>query len=230
MLAGRTEATGASGGLGEGTSAGGETMVRYDAAMSSTAAIKAYIDDAPAFARPICRKLRSVVRKADDRLVEEIKWGAPAYVHEGIVCSIAAFKKHVALWLHKGALLDDPKKLLQPGKKAQTMKVLHFESTKDIDEAAITRFVRAAVELNVRGVEAPKTRRPVEVPPALAAALRKKARARKTFEALAPSHRREYAEWIAEAKRPDTVTRRIAKTIELLEAGKTKNDAYRRTR
>jgi uncharacterized protein YdeI (YjbR/CyaY-like superfamily) len=198
--------------------------------MSFAAAVKAYIDDAPDFARPICRKLRSIVRKADERLVEEIKWGAPTYVHEGIVCTIAAFKKHVALWLHKGALLDDPNGILQPGAKAKTMKVLHFESTKDIDEAAITQFVRAAVELNVRGVKVPKARRPVEVPPALEAALRKKAKARKTFEALAPSHRREYADWIAEAKRPDTVTRRIAKTIEMLEAGKTKNDAYRRTR
>jgi uncharacterized protein YdeI (YjbR/CyaY-like superfamily) len=198
--------------------------------MSSAAAIKAYIDAAPDYARPICRKLRSIVRKADKRLVEEIKWGAPTYGHEGLVCSIVAFKKHVAMWWHKGSLLDDPQGLLQPGKKAQTMKVLHFERAADIDEAAITRFVRASVELNVRGVKAPKTARPVEVPPALEAALRKKAKARKTFEALAPSHRREYAEWIAEAKRPETVTRRVAKTIEMLEAGKTKNDAYRRAR
>jgi hypothetical protein len=199
--------------------------------VTAAADVKAYIDRAPDFARPICRKLRSIVRKADKRLVEEIKWGAPAYTYEGIVCSIVAFKKHVAVWFQKGALIDDPKGLLQPGKNAKTMKVLHFTEVEDIDEAALTSFVRAAVVLNDEGVKPPKQKsRPVVVPPALETALRKRAKARRFFESLAPSHRREYADWIAEAKKPETVTRRVEQAIAQLEAGTTRSEAYRKKR
>jgi uncharacterized protein YdeI (YjbR/CyaY-like superfamily) len=193
--------------------------------------VRTYIDGAPDFARPICRKLRGIVRKADKRLVEEIKWGAPAYTHQGIACSIVAFKKHVALWFQKGALIDDPEGLLQPGKNAETMKVLHFASTADIDEAAITKFVRAAVLLNEQGVKAPKKApRPVVVPPALKTALKKNAKALEFFDSLAPSHRREFADWIAEAKRPETVARRVEQALAQLEAGTTRSDAYRKKR
>ena len=199
------------------------------ASMSAAADVKAYIDRAPDFARPICRKLRSIVRKADARLVEEIKWGAPAYTHQGIVCSIVAFKKHVAMWFQKGALLEDPKGLLQPGKNAEAMKVLHFAQGDEIDADAITELVRAAVVLNEKGVKAPKRARPVVVPPALKDALAKNAKALAFFESLAPSHRREYAEWIAEAKRADTVARRVERTVAQLEAGRKRSDAHRKS-
>jgi Bacteriocin-protection, YdeI or OmpD-Associated/Domain of unknown function (DUF1905) len=58
--------------------------------------------------------------------------------------------------------------------------------------------------------------RVVDVPDDLAQALAKHAPARKRFEALSYSHRREHAQWVAEAKKPETRERRIASVIEML--------------
>jgi uncharacterized protein YdeI (YjbR/CyaY-like superfamily) len=54
------------------------------------------------------------------------------------------------------------------------------------------------------------------VPDDLSQALRAAPQAQTRFDTLPPSHREEYLSWIAEAKKPDTRARRVAKTIELL--------------
>jgi uncharacterized protein YdeI (YjbR/CyaY-like superfamily) len=66
------------------------------------------------------------------------------------------------------------------------------------------------------------------VPPDLAAALKlkKNAKAAAAFQALSPSHRREYVEWIAEAKRDETRARRVATTVAWLTEGKSRNWKY----
>jgi uncharacterized protein YdeI (YjbR/CyaY-like superfamily) len=61
--------------------------------------------------------------------------------------------------------------------------------------------------------------REVDVPEALATALAKDANARAAYEKLSYTHRKEYARWIAEAKRDETRERRVAKAIEQLRAG-----------
>jgi hypothetical protein len=73
--------------------------------------------------------------------------------------------------------------------------------------------VEVAIELDT----AP---REVEVPEALAAALADDAAARATFDALSFTHRKEYARWVAEAKRAETRDRRVAKALEELRIGK----------
>jgi hypothetical protein len=61
--------------------------------------------------------------------------------------------------------------------------------------------------------------RTVEVPEDLGAALAGDVAARAAFEALADSHRKEFARWVSDAKRDDTRAQRVAKTIEMLRAG-----------
>lgn len=65
--------------------------------------------------------------------------------------------------------------------------------------------------------------REVDVPPALAAALDGDAAARTAFDALAHSHRKEFARWVAEAKREETVQRRVAQALEMLHEGRTRS-------
>jgi hypothetical protein len=67
--------------------------------------------------------------------------------------------------------------------------------------------------------------REVEVPPALAQALEGDAEARAAYEGLSFTHRKEYARWIAEAKREETRERRVAKALEMLRAGTKTPDA-----
>jgi hypothetical protein len=65
--------------------------------------------------------------------------------------------------------------------------------------------------------------REVETPPALADALALDPQARTAYEGLAYTHRKEYARWIAEAKRDETRQSRVAKALEMLREGKTRS-------
>jgi uncharacterized protein YdeI (YjbR/CyaY-like superfamily) len=75
-----------------------------------------------------------------------------------------------------------------------------------------------AVEVTLELDTAP---REVQVPEVLAAALQGDGAAKAAFDGLAFTHRKEYARWVAEAKREETRDRRVAKTLEMLHAGKT---------
>ena len=99
--------------------------------------------------------------------------------------------------------------------------------------STLTAYIAKAMLLNDAGVKLtrPATKRgavakPVAVPPELEAALTRHEGARASFEAFSRSHRREYCEWIAEAKRDDTKTKRVEQAIEMLAEGKARNWKY----
>lgn len=75
--------------------------------------------------------------------------------------------------------------------------------------------VEVTIELDV----AP---RQAELPPALAAALAADPTAEAAFERLAVTHRKEFARWIAEAKKEDTRQRRLEQAMEMIRAGKSR--------
>jgi hypothetical protein len=94
----------------------------------------------------------------------------------------------------------------------------------DIDYIGLNREVRDQARLAAGTsasflVEADTARREVEVPEALALALSGDVAAREAFNGLSYTHRREYARWIAEAKRADTRERRVARAMTMLRAG-----------
>jgi len=64
--------------------------------------------------------------------------------------------------------------------------------------------------------------REVEVPEALATALASDPKAKASFERMAFTHRKEYARWIAEAKKEETRERRVAQALEMIRAGKSR--------
>jgi uncharacterized protein YdeI (YjbR/CyaY-like superfamily) len=64
------------------------------------------------------------------------------------------------------------------------------------------------------------------VPQDLKSALARNAKARAAFEGFSPSHRREYVEWIEDAKRDDTRRKRLATAIEWMGEGKPRNWKY----
>ena len=99
-------------------------------------------------------------------------------------------------------------------------------------EKAIAALVRRAAKLNDEGVKikrgpkAPKG--PVTVPAYFAAALKKNKKAKAAFDAFSPSHRREYVEWVADAKQEATRQRRLATALEWIAEGKGRNWKYER--
>jgi uncharacterized protein YdeI (YjbR/CyaY-like superfamily) len=100
-------------------------------------------------------------------------------------------------------------------------------------DAAFIALVRKAARFNESGARVKRVIRVAprpapRVPADLAAALARNRKARATFEAFAPSHRRDYVDWIEGAKRPETRARRLATTIQWLAEGKAHNWRYAR--
>lgn len=191
--------------------------------------VDAYIAKSAEFARPILEHLRKVVHEGCPEAEETLKWGMPTFLHEGILCHMAAFKAHCAFGFHKSALLfeDTPKQKEAMGNMGRITGLADLPPKKEL-----VRLVKAARKLNVEGVAAPRTKTapkpPVEMPADLAAALASNAKARATFEGFPPSHRREYVEWIVEAKQEATRQRRLAQAVEWMAEGKSRNWKYER--
>lgn len=185
-----------------------------------------YIEKSAEFARPILRHLRELVHRGFPGIEETMKWGMPTFEHRGIVCHMAAFKAHATFGFWHGELVG------KTGKEKEAMGQFgKIRSLSDLPpDRAIVALVRKAVALNASGVKKPPKlkhpKRPLRVPRDLAEALESSARARKTFEGFPPSHRREYVEWITEAKTDATRARRLQTTIEWLAEGKARNWKY----
>ena len=180
--------------------------------------VDAYIAKSADFAKPILKRLRELVHKGCPGVEETIKWGMPAFDYHGILGGMAAFKAHCAFNLWKGSLLgaDNRDAMGQFGR---------ITSLSDLPkDSVLVGYVREAARLNQEGVKAPRKprepKKPVETPPDLASALKKNAKARATYDAFSPSHKREYVEWITEAKTEETRKKRLGTAIEWMSEGK----------
>lgn len=194
--------------------------------------IDSRIAKAADFAKPILRHLRKLVHEACPEAEETLKWGHPSFVYRGrILCGIAAFKEHCTFgFWHKGM----EEVLAKGGDKGDQAwgSLGRITSLADLpSDEALLRYIRTAARLNES--EAParprpvrKPAAPVRVPADLAAALKKHEAAAAIFGRLSPSHRKEYIEWITEAKRDETRAKRLATTLEWLAEGKSRNWKY----
>ncbi len=195
--------------------------------------IDAYITKSAPFAQPILEHIRTVVHEACPAVAETIKWGFPHFDYHGMMCSTASFKAHCALtfWLGRqvhGEELSDDMREQAMGQFGR------ITSVKDLpNKTTLKKYIKKAMALNDAGVKRSRPAakkgaavKPVVVPPELAAALARNAGAKAAFEASSPSHRREYCEWIAEAKRMETKTKRAEQAIAMIAEGKARNWKY----
>jgi uncharacterized protein YdeI (YjbR/CyaY-like superfamily) len=190
--------------------------------------IDTYIEKAPEYARPVLAHLRAVVHAACPDVVETLKWGKPSFDHHGMLCGMAAFKAHAAFGFWKHALVVDDAQ----GKELEAMGSFgKITSVRDLpSKAVLTRYVKKAMKLNEDGVKVTRPKhspkKPSPLHPEFKAALARNKKAQATFDAFPPSHRREYVDWVAEAKRDETRERRIEQAIEWLAEGKSRNWKY----
>lgn len=190
--------------------------------------IDAYIAAAAPFAQPILERVRTVVHEACPQVEETLKWGMPTFVHAGgILAGMAAFKRHVSFgyWKHDLVMGGAPREGMGSYGKLASPRELPPKKTLIAD-------IRRAMKLNEEGARTPrasaKPKAAPAMPPDLEAALAKNRKARATFDAFAPSHRREYVEWIVEAKRAETRSRRVAQAVEWLAEGRRRHWKYER--
>jgi len=190
--------------------------------------IDAYIEKSADFAKPILTHIRKLVHKACPDIQETMKWSMPHFDHKGTVCNMGSFKEHCALGFWKQSLLEQD---AFPAEKTAMGSFGRIASIKDLpSDKVMIGLIRQAVELNEKGIKVAKkpaaAKTELVVPDDLIQALSKNKVAKTAFEKFSYSHKKEYVQWIEEAKTEPTRNKRLATTVEWLTEGKSKNWKY----
>ena len=196
--------------------------------MKTDPRIDAYIESRQEFAKPILKHLRALLHEACPDCEETLKWSSPSFIYKGkILAGFAAFKAHAAFGFWAGS------QILETGARQESAmgQFGRLTAVGDLPPAEIlSQLIRKAMALTdagvktVRPVKHPKP--PLETPADLQAALDSNPAARATFESFPPGCKRDYLEWIVEAKREETRARRLVQAVEWMAEGKRRNWKY----
>jgi uncharacterized protein YdeI (YjbR/CyaY-like superfamily) len=199
--------------------------------------VDAYLAKVQPFARPIMEHLRALVHQACPEIEETIKWSRPFFEYHGVIlCNMSAFKEHCSFgfWGEEiAAVLREAKVLAEDGMGSLGRITTLGDLPSDKRMLALLRQATAFVAsgqytspISARRKVVKPPKAPVEAPPEFAAAMRKNKKAATVYAAFSPSCKREYIDWIAEAKRPETRAKRIATAVEWIAEGKQRNWKY----
>jgi uncharacterized protein YdeI (YjbR/CyaY-like superfamily) len=189
--------------------------------------IDVYIAESPEFAQPILTHLREVIHAACPQVRETMKWSRPHFEYNGLLCGMSAFKAHCGFGFWKGALMF-------PG-TTEREAAGHFgriTSVKDLpSKKVMAGYVKKAMQLNDDGAKTPARTKPATprvllVPGYFQAALEQNKLAQAKFDAGSASFKREYVDWLEEAKTEATRLRRMDQAIEWIAEGKGRNWKY----
>ncbi len=200
--------------------------------------VDAYIAKSAPFAKPILVKLRAAMHAASREIDEDIKWGMPFFCYKGkLLANMSAFKQHAAFGFFSSANVM--------GKEQVNREVMgsfgRLTAVSDLpSDRVFTGYVKKAVLMADARLKAPAAKRSTaakkapkplpKTPPMLAAALRADAVLAEQWKALSPSHRREYLDWILDAKQEATRERRLATTVAQVREGKSQHWKYQAKR
>lgn len=193
-----------------------------------------YIEKSQPFARPILKHLRKLVHTACPEVEETIKWGFASFEYKGPLCSMAAFKEHAVFGFWKSTLLYDPKGYLgeryyQGGEAMGNLgRITHINDLPP--DKMIISFVKQAKALNDTGVKLParpkKEKKELVVPEYFFSAVKKNKKASAVFEGFSYSNKKEYVEWVTEAKTDATRDQRLSAAVKWMSEGKVRNWKY----
>jgi uncharacterized protein YdeI (YjbR/CyaY-like superfamily) len=190
--------------------------------------IDEYIGKAADFAKPILTHLRELVHTGCPEVEETMKWRNPSFMYKGLLCGMAAFKQHCIFGFWKDALIFDKK---NPAMQSRIPDRITRVSELPPDKTLLG-YINEAVRLNEEGIKTPKAkpkpRKDLAVPQELIVALKKNKKAAVTFEGFSYSHKKEYVEWISEAKREETRKQRLATALAWMAEGKGRHWRYER--
>jgi uncharacterized protein YdeI (YjbR/CyaY-like superfamily) len=190
--------------------------------------IDAYIEKSADFAQPVLTHLRKLIHKGCPDVVETVKWSMPSFEYKGILCGFAAFKQHCTFGFWKQSLMETD--AFSKNKTAMGS-FGRITSLKDLpSDKVMIGLIHQAMELNEKGIKVPKkpasAKKELVVPDDLKKALAKNKKAKTQFDKFSYSHRKEYVEWITEAKTEPTRNKRLDTTVEWLSEGKSRNWKY----
>ena len=196
--------------------------------MSRDPRVDAYIASKDDFARPVLEHLRERIHAACPEAEETMKWSMPHFTYKGgMFAGMAAFKAHATFgfWRGKEVVGDSEAASDAMGQFGR------ITSVDDLpDDETLDGLIRKAMSVFDAGPAPRKAKHPPkpapETPADVRAALDAEPKAAATFDAFPPSCRREYVEWVVEAKRPETRAKRIAQAVEWMAEGKRRNWKY----
>lgn len=195
--------------------------------------VDAYIEQAADFAQPILKHIRKLVHLACPELSETMKWSFPHFDYKGTVCSMASFKSHCAFGFWKSKLLPDPYHLLGEDKEQAMGQLGRITSIADLPEESIfITYVQNAVVLNKEGIKLEKkpvaAKTALVIPDYFAQSLAEAPAAKEHFDRFSYSQKKEYLEWVVEAKTEETRQKRLTTALEWIAEGKFRNWKYQR--
>jgi len=181
--------------------------------------IDAYIAKQADWAQPIFKHLRTVIHEGCPEIEETLKWSSPSFMYHGILCGFAGFKAHAMFGFWKHDLLFKTK-LTGAGSFGRITSMDDLPPKREI-----IALIKKAMVLNEKGVKAPvKHDRPpkpaLRTPADFSVALKKNKKAAANYDAFSPSAKRDYVEWITDAKTDATRTKRLATAVEWIAEGK----------
>jgi uncharacterized protein YdeI (YjbR/CyaY-like superfamily) len=197
--------------------------------------IGTYIKKSADFAKPVLQHLRELVHKACPGVEENIKWGMPHFEYKGsILCSMASFRQHCTFGFWKASIMKDPEDILQLVGKTAMGHMDRIESLKDLPpDKILIAYIKEAAKLNEDDTRLPPKKKSTAkkeliVPGDLSSALQKNKKARATFEAFSYTNKKDYVEWITEAKSDITRETRLKTAIKWMAEGKIRNWKYQK--
>ncbi len=196
--------------------------------------IDSYIARSADFAKPILNHIRALVHKTCPDVEEKMKWSFPHFDYKGeMMCSMAAFKQHMAFGFWKAALMKDPI-LKETAKSEVAMGHLgRITSLKDLpSDKKMIAWIKEAMKLNDQGLKVAKPKpianKELTVPDYFTKALAKNKKAKQVFDNGSYSFKKDYVMWLIEAKTVDTRNSRMATALEWIAEGKGRNWKYER--
>jgi len=172
--------------------------------------------------------LRSILNSTE--LEETVKWGSPVYtLDRKNVVGIGAFKSYFGIWFYQGVFLKDKKKKLINAQEGVTkaLRQWRMNSAGEIDKKLLLEYLEEAIENQKDGKEIKPKKKPLIIPAELTNAFKRDAKLKKAFEQFTHSCKREFAEYIAEAKREETRLRRLEKVKPMILKKIGLNDKYK---
>ena len=176
-------------------------------------------------------QLRVLALKTE--MEETFKWMFPTYTLKGKnVIAICKFKKHFGLWFFNGVFHSDPEGVLENAQEGKTQAMRHwkFSSLEDINKTKVLAYINEAVENQKKGLKLiPKKKESVKlvIPILLRDALNKNLKVKDAFEKLSPYNKKEFSEYINNAKKEKTKLSRLENILPMIVEGKGLNDMYR---
>ncbi|MBI1838640.1 MAG: YdeI/OmpD-associated family protein [Flavobacteriia bacterium] len=195
--------------------------------------IDIYIGKSAEFAQPILNYLRKLIHEICPEVNETIKWGFPHFEYKkSILCSFASFKQHCSFGFWLGSLMIDSDKVFQKVADAGMGQFGKLTSLSDLPAQKILKsYLLQAMTLIDNGAKLTKSpikkeTKELEIPFILSEALNQNDKAKATFDNFSYSNKKEYIEWINDAKTETTKIKRLETTMEWLKEGKTRNWKY----